>query len=144
MLSIILYNGDMEILDGGSRFFEKTGVHIINFSAGDKNLRLSVLRSGVATTTISTIEGTETPGATTALYKAVREKLHQVSAEQHRPINYVFSTWNERMLAWALSSGREVFNWDEITQYEEGLIVCKKKVDSTVPLPNGSQTPRLA
>lgn len=53
-------------------------------------------------------------GATTALYIRACGILRQEAVQTETPVAYSFSTKSPTMRAWAISLGRDIFNWQVI------------------------------
>jgi hypothetical protein len=97
---------------------------------GDKVLAVMLPDSGLpngpdAATYISSNNGNQVPGATTALYNKAREILERYATETRRPVLYGFSTKNPEMRAWAIANGPTIFDWTVHADDEYGFYAEK-------------------
>lgn len=89
-------------------------VFVRSFSVGSKKLDLSFRKGGFFVSFVSTVEPPRIEGETTQLYADVREYLQRLADRTRRPIRYVLSTLNDSLKNWALTKGKELWQWDEV------------------------------
>lgn len=67
------------------------------------------------------------PGMTTRLYEKAYGFFQGVANSYDRQLLYVFSSSNERMMAWAMDSdkGARVFSWDQLIRTPESVLAWK-------------------
>lgn len=96
---------------------ERSGYYVDRFySQGNKKLRLKISpETNDAYTYINNILGEEpVRGSTTALYMQVREAIQQTANITRKDIIYTLTTQNSSMKQWTLTTGNEIFAWNEI------------------------------
>lgn len=88
---------------------------------------------GEVNTFVSNISDAEHKnGETTTLYAAARRLIEEECVDTNKKLRYVLETNNPKMIAWAQTAGRQIFNWDtERVQASENYIVtgihCEKQ-----------------
>lgn len=57
---------------------------------------------------------------TRRLFVAAQAEMQKVAREEGHPVEHIFTTRSQKMIAFALGPGREIFNWDneEPVRYE--------------------------
>lgn len=89
-------------------------------SFGDKSLEISIGNiSNRITTYIENVTGDKQPGATMYLYKAAKIIMQNAVNKLNKEMSYTLMTNNQKMKAWAETTGKEIFAWDSTLDDQE-------------------------
>ena len=108
---------------------------VAHFSFGGKCLTLEVYPR-YAVTRIDNTGLSHITGETTMLYTAAQQYIEHMASRCGRPLQYQFRTTFPKMIAWALTTGNDIFNWESVryeTDEVDGLV---KLIAETEILPS--------
>jgi hypothetical protein len=99
---------------------ETGGMHTLYY--GSKKLELRIGKSNDGhwdTETMLTTESTpKVEHETTVLYQEVANILTELASDSQCEVKYGFGTADPNMINWALTTGNEIFNWENIKHGE--------------------------